>query len=54
MQTQETEALNVLEKVETEGARNEGEAKDPRRGSATYPSYSTTAATQTTILQGPY
>jgi len=45
MQTQETEALNVLEKVETEEARNEGEAKDPRRGSATYPLYSTTAVT---------
>ena len=53
MQTQETEALNVLEKVETEGARNEGEAKDPRRGSATYPLYSITAAIQTTVLQGP-
>ena len=45
MQTQETEALNILEKVETEEARNKEEAKDPRWGSATYPLYSTTAAT---------
>jgi len=30
MQTQEIEALNVLEKVETEEVRNEGKAKDPR------------------------
>jgi len=30
MQIQEIEALNVLEKVEIEEVRNEGEAKDPR------------------------
>ena len=53
MQTQETEALNVLEKVEIEGAKNKGEAKDPRWGSATYLLYSTTAVIQTTVLQGP-
>jgi len=29
-QTQEMEVLNILEKVETEEARSEGEAKDPR------------------------
>jgi len=29
------EVLNILEKVETEEARSEGEAKDPRQGSAT-------------------
>jgi len=34
-QTQEMEVLNILEKVETEEARSEGEAKDPRWGSAT-------------------
>jgi len=28
-QTQETEVLNILEKVETEEARSEGEVKDP-------------------------
>jgi len=28
-QIQEIEALNILEKVEIEEARNEGEAKDP-------------------------
>ena len=50
MQTQETEVLNILEKVETEEVRNEGEVKDPRQGSTTYPLYSTTAATQTTVL----
>jgi len=34
-QTQEMEVLNILEKVETEEVRSEGEAKDPRWGSAT-------------------
>jgi len=34
-QTQKTEVLNILEKVEIEEVRSEGEAKDPRRGSAT-------------------
>jgi len=34
-QTQEIEALNILEKVEIEKARNEGEVKDPCQGSAT-------------------
>jgi len=29
-QTQEIEVLNISEKVETEEARSEGEAKDPR------------------------
>jgi hypothetical protein len=54
VQTQEIEVLNILEKVEIEEARKDGEAKDPRRGSATYLLYSTTIATQTTVLQGPY
>jgi len=30
MQTQEIEALNILEKVKTEEVRNEGEVKNPR------------------------
>jgi len=34
-QIQETEVLNILEKVETEEVRSEGEAKDPHQGSAT-------------------
>jgi len=34
-QTQEMEALNILEKVEMEKIRNKGEAKDPCRGSTT-------------------
>jgi len=34
-QTQEIEVLNILEKVETEEARSEEEAKDPRWGSTT-------------------
>jgi hypothetical protein len=54
MQTQDIEALNVLEKVEIEKARNKEKAKDPHRGSATYLLYSITAAIQTTVLQGPY
>jgi len=29
------EVLNILEKVEIEEVRKEGELKDPRRGSAT-------------------
>ena len=53
MQTQETEVLNILEKVEIEEVRNKGEAKDPRWGSATYLLYSITVAIQTTVLQGP-
>jgi len=54
MQIQETEVLNILEKVETEEARNEGETKDPRQGSTTYPLYNITAVIQTTVSQGPY
>jgi len=34
-QTQEIEVLNILEKVETKEVRSKGEAKDPRRRSAT-------------------
>jgi len=50
MQTQEIKALNILEKVETEEVRNKEKAKDPRQGSATYPLYSITIVTQTTVL----
>jgi len=53
-QLQETETLNILEKVETKKLRKEGEAKDFYWGSTTWLLYSTTVIMQTTILQDPY
>jgi len=50
VQIQEIEVLNILEKVEIEEVKNNKEAKDPYRGTATYPLYSITIATQTTVL----
>jgi hypothetical protein len=43
VQIQEIKIPNILEKVETEEAKNKEEIKDPYQGSATYLLYSITA-----------